>query len=578
VRHILGDVMIIDVMNDNNIFLSWRERGKKKVEIKTFRPYFFIDDSHKEIASYRPSKYLKKDFEYEEGDWFSLEGKKLKKVYVDKYTDIRRAKERFSETWEADVPYHRRFAVDNLAELPEYNMRKWYWDMEWQQGGEHDGCITTIVAYDNYDEMYHQWVWFPNKYKHEIEKVKPKYVFGSEKEMLEHFINTITTKDPDMLIAWFGLKFDLPKLLERCCALGINPLVMSPVKRIQGISSTKDGFSFKNKDGFSPISQPIGGRLCLNLDLAFERQWNDSQRGTLPSLSLNYISETILGRNKLESEKFPDPNEFYRRAWLEDTETYLKYAIIDVELMVEIDETNFCSEAIIALQRLLAAPFDSCFYASHMASVYFMRNAWWKAPTGYRPKNKKCSNCGHINDKSAKECSKCKESLTYQGAMVYNPLSENTNGLHLGVAAFDFAGLYPSMILARNISFETISDTPTPFAANLATPKDFSHTDKEDMVYFKTDKLGLLPTAVLELKELRNEYKRRMKEARLSDGGEYQKWNNNQMAVKRLMASFYGVLAFAGFSWSNVKLAESITASAREAIRLAAFKAKEMEV
>ena len=141
----------------------------------------------------------------------------------------------------------------------------------------------------------------------------------------------------------------------------------------------------------------------MNLELAFERQWNDSQRGTLPSLSLNYIPETILGRNKLESEKFPDPNESYRRSWLEDTETYLKYAIIDVELMVEIDETNFCSEAIIALQRLLVAPFDSCFYASHMASVYFMRNAWWKAPTGYRPKNKKCSNCGHINDKSAKE-------------------------------------------------------------------------------------------------------------------------------------------------------------------------------
>ena len=80
------------------------------------------------------------------------------------------------------------------------------------------------------------------------------------------------------------------------------------------------------------------------------------------------------------------------------------------------------------------------------------------------------------------------------------------------------------------------------------------------------------------MKELRNEYKRRMKEARLSDNGEYQKWNNNQMAVKRLMASFYGVLAFTGFSWSNVKLAESITASAREAIRSAAFRAKEMKV
>ena len=42
--------------------------------------------------------------------------------------------------------------------------------------------------------------------------------------------------------------------------------------------------------------------------------------------------------------------------------------------------------------------------------------------------------------------------------------------------------------------------------------------------------------------------------------------------------SFYGVLAFQGFGWADVDLAASITASAREAIRLAAFKAKELEV
>jgi DNA polymerase I len=96
------------------------------------------------------------------------------------------------------------------------------------------------------------------------------------------------------------------------------------------------------------------------------------------------------------------------------------------------------------------------------------------------------------------------------------------------------------------------------------------------MLYYKTDKLGLLPRAVLELKELRNDYKRLMKEARETNNGEYQKWYNNQMAVKRLMASFYGIVAFQGFGWADVDLAASITASAREAIRLAAFKAKEM--
>ena len=371
--------------------------------------------------------------------------------------------------------------------------------------------------------------------------------------MLQHFMTTMVEKDPDMLIAWFGNFADIPKLLERACVNELDPTIMSPIGFIKGVSNGRFKYA---ENGFSQIEQPIAGRIVLNLDMAFERQWNDSQRGTLPSLALDYVSEEVLGKNKLVSAKFPDPNEFYRRAWLEDTETYLEYALLDVKLMVEIDETNYCSEAILALQRLLKAPFDACFFASHMGSIYFMRNAWWKAKTGNRDEKKK----------------------PYEGAMIYDPLSEETNGLHLNVAAFDFAGLYPSMMIARNISFETISDEPTEFGVNILTPRDFSEAKEKEMVYFKTDKLGLLPRAVLELKELRNEYKARMKEARGKPNGEYQKWYNNQMAVKRLSASFYGVLGFTGFAWADSTLAASITASAREAIRLAAFKAKEMEI
>ena len=76
------------------------------------------------------------------------------------------------------------------------------------------------------------------------------------------------------------------------------------------------------------------------------------------------------------------------------------------------------------------------------------------------------------------------------------------------------------------------------------------------------------------MKELRNEYKAKMKES--ESKSEYVKWNNNQLAVKRLMASFYGIIAFQGFGWADVDLAASITASAREAIRTAAFKVREL--
>jgi len=555
-------MIISKCIDEKHIYTAWRENGERKFKLEAHEPYFFIEDDEFEFENYTVNKYISRSFTYEKGDWVSLQGKSLKKVIVEQATDIYKARKMWNKTYEADVPFGFRYAIDKLNELPEFKLRKWYWDMEWQQGGEHHDKITTIVMYDNYDMEYSQWVWFPNEdlvTKEMLNNTKiNQYVFTNEKPMLEHFINTMIDKDPDMLIAWFGLKFDLPKLLERCCALGINPMRMSPINRIDGVKKTGKGFTFsKGESGFSPIQQPLGGRITLNLDLAFERQWNDSQRGTLPSMSLEFVSQTLFGEGKSKETIFEDPNEFYRRGWLEDTEAYLKYALIDVELLVRIDETNFCSEAIIALQRLLVAPFEACFYASHMGSIYFMRNADWICKTG----------------------SKVDKRETYDGAMIYDPLSEGTNGLHLNVAAFDFAGLYPSMMIARNISFETKSEEPTEFAVNIATPRDFSPVTRKHMLYYKTDKLGLLPRAVLELKELRNEYKRLMRDAReAGNDSEVVKWNNNQMAVKRLMASFYGIVAFQGFGWADVNLAASITASAREAIRLAAFKAKEMKV
>tara|TARA_R110000851_G_scaffold294881_1_gene449678 strand:- start:8902 stop:10629 length:1728 start_codon:yes stop_codon:yes gene_type:complete len=569
--------------NDSNIYLAWRdETGTKFSNTVPFRPYFFVKENSREPQTYQPSKYLTREIEYERGDWVNLEGDSLKKVYAELPQDLRNLKSMFRETYEADVSLTYRYCVDRLEEIKEYDMRKWYWDMEWQQGGEHHDKITTIVMYDNYDKDYIQWAWFPED--NMICDSAHQYFFRNEEDMIEHFLATMVDKDPDMLVSWFGNWADLPKLFSRCAFYDIDPSNISPIGVVDGIK-VKDGkvkFT-KEENGYHATAQPIRGRITLNLDMAFERQWNDAQKGTLPSLSLDYVSTALFGEGKSKETKFEDANEFYRRGWLEDTEAYLKYALVDVELLVRIDETNFCSEAILSLQRLLIAPFDACFFASNMGSIYFMRNAWWKAPTGEKPKSKVCDKCSHKNpnEKTLRECKKCGASLSYSGAMIYNPTDEGTNGLHYNVAAFDFAGLYPSMIIARNISFETLTEEPTLFSADLNTPQNLqpiAEDYEKDMRYFKTDELGLLPRSLIDLKELRGEYKKYMKEARKAGDNEAViKWNNNQMAVKRLMASFYGILAFKGFGWANVDLAASITASAREAIRKAAFTAREME-
>ena len=577
---------------ENGIGLSWRENNNvnyNEISHNEFRPYFFVKKKNNLPLTAHIKDNLGKlqvNLTYEEGDYHNLQGQELVKVMWrpnnPKYA--RKLQATFGETYEADVRYHYRYAVDEIKEMPEYEMRKWFWDMEWvSDDHDYEGAITCIVVYDNFGEKlpkdpmdmfnpdyetkefgkYTTYVWFPHYQATDEERENlPLFtypsrnegvrIFESEKEMLNAFLEDVEEMNPDMLISWFGWKFDLPKLIERMVFNGLDARRLSPFNEVSGVYWKNKPKMSKKVQNYSPIYQPIKGRICLALEHVFERQWNDAQRGTLPSLALDYVAETLLGQKKLVSEKFPDKNEFFAKGWLEDTVTYLEYAQKDVELLVKIDEENFTTDAVLSLQRLLKAPFDACFYASNMASIYFMRNASWKAPTGSK-----------------------EERVDYEGAMVYVPLSENTNGLHLGVAAFDFAGLYPSMMIARNISWETKSAEPTEFAVNILTPKDFSEVTKTHMLYYKTDELGLLPRAVLELKELRNEYKRNMKNA--SDKSEYNKWNNNQLAVKRLMASFYGIIAYQGFGWADVDLAASITASAREAIREAAFIVRGLE-
>ena len=537
---------------DKSVKIRWRDENRERKEkiINDFQPYFFIRAIDSQIDTYATShkmighKPVKQTgfFKYQKGKWINLKGQSLTKVFYSNPKDMYSAKKKFAATWEGDVPILRRYCVDELKKVPEYELRKWYWDMEWlPEGHEHEEAITCIAVYDNYTNENKLYWWSNQPLKQQM--------FTSEKEMLEAFVADMQEQDPDMLIAWWGLQSDIPKLIERLHVNGLNPRKLSPYNEVKNV-----GHKILGDISYGSIDQPIKGRICLNLDLAFEQQWMDSQRGTLPSQSLEYCASVSVGEGKKKESKFTDRNEFFMRAWEEDTTNYLEYCMQDAELLYKIDEEMGLSEGVLAIQKLIKAPFEDCFFVTHMGSTYFMRNAWWKAPTG------------EYGDK-----------IKYDGAMIYNPLDEKTNGLWLSVAALDFASLYPSCILARNISFETKSESETELKVNIKTPRDFSKVTEYDWKYYKTNKLGLLPNIILTLKPLRAEYKSKMLEALQNNNKkEYVKWNSMQMAVKRLLASIYGATAKRGFGWYDIDLAASITASAREAIREVAFKAREL--
>ena len=81
---------------------------------------------------------------------------------------------------------------------------------------------------------------------------------------------------------------------------------------------------------------------------------------------------------------------------------------------------------------------------------------------------------------------------------------------------------------------------------------------------------------VLELDVKRDEYKALLKEAEANgDKVAARKWNAMQLSVKRMRASFYGIMAFEKFSWHDADIAKTITMGGRNALLSIKKKAEE---
>ena len=204
----------------NNVELRWRDSDNKRINrtVENFSPYFFIergDDMPEVINS--SSKYGTNRIRpiYVFGDWVSLTGESLVKVSFETTGDFHNAKKHWDKTYEADISLARKYTNDCMDSIPEYNMRKWYLDIETQVGGRYDGQINALTFYDSYDEHYYIMTHFPIE---PLPSYKGVIVYDDEQDMLEAFVKYVEDKDPDMIIGWYILGFDIPRILERLVA------------------------------------------------------------------------------------------------------------------------------------------------------------------------------------------------------------------------------------------------------------------------------------------------------------------------------------------------------------------------
>ena len=149
----------------------------------------------------------------------------------------------------------------------------------------------------------------------------------------------------------------------------------------------------------------------------------------------------------------------------------------------------------------------------------------------------------------------------YEGGFVYTPES----GLHEDISVFDFRSLYPTVMVAHNISPEML---------DLESCEQKFDLEEFDF-YFCQDEQGFFPELIQGLVESRYNLKDEMRE--LEEGSrDYEMVYSRQQAQKILANSFYGYLGYDGARWYSKESAQATTFMGRQYIEDTIETAEEM--
>ena len=521
------------------IYTRWRnDKGELQEEkIDDFKPHFFIPQSTPEFRI----KSMKRSYPDAQVDinknYEGLDGSLLYQVSTNSPADIFRMRGMFSKTYEADVRYVDQYLIDNVPEMPKWKPRKWWYDIECDTGD--DNYTTVIAVIDSDLDMPVVFAWtddttncpYPNTGRsrelHERKVRDTKYELHlcfSEKQLYENFIDFLHERDPDMMIAHAGTFFDIPHMIARLDKIygrgGASRL--SPLKMIR---YPKRGERYRFDD------QPIVGRWQFDTaapatsGTGFERVWKDSGGGQLPNRKLNTIAETLgLGSKLTEEIEGMDVHNGWREYWPE----FVDYCMLDTVLLRGIDEARNVTDFFVEMVRLCGVSIQSATNVTNFARGLIQRRTTLKAPTRFKA-----------------------EKVDFKGA----EFIIKDGGLYQDVAVIDYKGLYPSLITGHNLCYTTKRDGPGVGIIQL-----------ENGSYWDQNEKGILPLVVDYLFDFRAECKQKMRDAESTV--EREAWNTTQSAIKRVMASLYGMTAHIGFGWADADIAHTILSEGRRCIRL----------
>ncbi|MEM4746950.1 MAG: DNA-directed DNA polymerase [Archaeoglobaceae archaeon] len=336
-------------------------------------------------------------------------------------------------------------------------------------------------------------------------------IVGEERKILQRFVEIIKSVDPDIIVGYNQDAFDWPYIRKRAEKLKV-PLNIG-----------RDGGSISFKGGRPKIT----GRLNVDLyDIAL-------RISEVKIKKLENIAEFLGAKVEVEDIEGKDVAKY----WEKDREKVLLHARRDL-----IHTFTIAKELLpmhYEMSKLIRLPLDD------VTRIGRGKQVDWLLLSEAKKLGEVAPNAVEVAE-------------SYEGAFVIEP----ERGLHENVAELDFASMYPSIMIAFNISPDTLSPN-----GEFVAPEVGYRFRKQPDGFFKRILISLI--------KRRQEIKKAMKTMDERDP-KYKLLDIKQQALKILTNSFYGYMGWSGARWYCKECAEATTAWGRYFIKTSARIAEEM--
>lgn len=329
----------------------------------------------------------------------------------------------------------------------------------------------------------------------------------TRKQLLERLNQWLERHDPDAIIGWNVIQFDLRVLHEHAQRLGV-PLRLGRGAEAMGWRE----HSSRNNHFFADLS----GRLVIDgIEGLRSATWS------FPSFSLENVAQTLLGKGKAISTPYQRMDEI-NRMFVEDKPALARYNLKDCELVTRILEKTELLTFLLERACVTGLPADrsggSVAAFCHLYIPLMHRQGFVAPNLGERMPE--ASPGGFVMDSQP--------------------------GLYESVLVLDYKSLYPSIIRSFLID-------PVGLVEGLRDPSYEASVPGFRGAHFSRTR-HCLPAIV----------------ERVWQGRETAKRENNKplsQALKIIMNAFYGVLGSSGCRFFDTRLASSITLRGHEIMR-----------